>query len=569
MRMFMKRVRHCSSSRPEDGTALLTVIAVMVILSAFVNAALAYAAQTRVLARHGQDFDAALSAAQAGIDDFIRRLNARDDYWLNPDCSTNPALRGNRWPKTNTACYSPQPGWQYINPGDPYGPRFHYDFDASTLGTAQYIVVVSTGAVGNPSSAAGAASRSLRAEIKRSGSTDFVYYTDFEDADPQNKVAYPSPPNSSCIKNHWWEGRSGCAEITFVTGDVLNGRMHTNDTPLVTGQPEFVGLSGFPYSMETSDPACKNATSRNNYASCYRNGGSANPIFDRPPGYVGLLQLPDNSASFSGYPGCQFVGQTRIKFLANGTMQVWSPRTTSSNSSTTATCGGSRPAGVIVPIPDGQVIYARNDPSVAPYRCATGEIGDGLPVANDTVMDSADQYCGQGTVYVEGTVNGRITVAAENDVVVTGDILLAGGPNGDDIVGLVASNSVEVMHPWVCTNYRKGVCQSWSDSPSVTGGYPHRSQSGKLQVYASIQTLQHSFWVQAYDQGSSQGTLYVYGSIAQRYRGAVGTTAGTGYLKSYNYDPRLVVQSPPYFPQWQNATWTVRRLGELPAQYSG
>jgi hypothetical protein len=88
-------------------------------------------------------------------------------------------------------------------------------------------------------------------------------------------------------------------------------------------------------------------------------------------------------------------------------------------------------------------------------------------------------------------------------------------------------------------------------------------------VYASIQTLQHSFWVQSYDQGNKLGTLHVRGSIAQKWRGIVGTggASGTGYLKDYGYDTRLKFVSPPYFPQWTNAVWGAKTTAELKPAY--
>jgi hypothetical protein len=88
-------------------------------------------------------------------------------------------------------------------------------------------------------------------------------------------------------------------------------------------------------------------------------------------------------------------------------------------------------------------------------------------------------------------------------------------------------------------------------------------------IYASIQTLQHSFWVESYDQGTKLGTLHVRGSIAQRWRGIVGTggASGTGYLKDYSYDSRLTFASPPYFPQWTNAVWGAKTTGELAPAY--
>ncbi len=68
--------------------------------------------------------------------------------------------------------------------------------------------------------------------------------------------------------------------------------------------------------------------------------------------------------------------------------------------------------------------------------------------------------CGLGNVYVEGTVKGRVTIAAENNVVVTGDLGIANtalgadtGKDNSDIVGLVAQNSVVVYHPVEVTSW--------------------------------------------------------------------------------------------------------------------
>ena len=76
--------------------------------------------------------------------------------------------------------------------------------------------------------------------------------------------------------------------------------------------------------------------------------------------------------------------------------------------------------------------------------------------------------------------------------------------------------------------------------------------------------------MQSYNVGSFQGQLTVFGSIAQKWRGIVGTggSGGTGYLKSYGYDLRLKFSSPPYFPQWTNAAWGARSTGEIsPIKY--
>ena len=114
---------------------------------------------------------------------------------------------------------------------------------------------------------------------------------------------------------------------------------------------------------------------------------------------------------------------------------------------------------------------------------------------------------------------------------------------------------------------------TWTTTKTYGTSYSNISHAGltdddeNFWIYASIQTLQRSFWVQNYNQGADLGTLSVRGSIAQKWRGAVGTSGGTGFAKDYSYDTRLQFASPPYFPQWTNAAWGSKVTGELPARY--
>ena len=79
----------------------------------------------------------------------------------------------------------------------------------------------------------------------------------------------------------------------------------------------------------------------------------------------------------------------------------------------------------------------------------------------------------------------------------------------------------------------------------------------------------HSFGVQSYQYGAKLGTLKVYGSLAQRFRGPVGTTGspGTGYLKDYNYDSRLRYAPPPYFLDPVRSGWGMKVFGEVAPRY--
>lgn len=58
----------------------------------------------------------------------------------------------------------------------------------------------------------------------------------------------------------------------------------------------------------------------------------------------------------------------------------------------------------------------------------------------------------------------------------------------------------------------------------------------------------------------------VYGAIAQRFRGPVGTgnglTPSTGYRKEYVYNDRLRYREPPYFLDPVQASWRISRSTE-------
>ena len=174
-------------------------------------------------------------------------------------------------------------------------------------------------------------------------------------------------------------------------------------------------------------------------------------------------------------------------------------------------------------------------------------------------------------------MKGRVTIAAANNVIVTSDLLLDGvtppaAASGSSMVGLVAANSVVEYHP-VTRSSSEGVATTRTSGAGTCGSAPGvtpstssgngtgmtckwittetfgsswtnlpftgaTSSSGNRYIYGSIQTLQHSFWVQNYNLGNSLGTLSVRGSIAQRWRGIVGTSSGaTGFLKDYPTTP--------------------------------
>lgn len=603
----------------DSGMAMVLVMGSMVTLMVLVLAGLAYVMQSERFARHDQDYSSAMSAAQAGIDDYVSQLNRDERYYASVDC-TNAALQG---PSTaSNACgwsSSTAVGWQPVSPGDTAAdsPHFHYTVDASKAMTDGTVMVTSTGR-------SKGVYRTIEAAVGKGGSTDFVYYTDFESADPANTISYPSgAPHDTCgrrgnsLARYFWQGRDrNCREITFIENDRLDGRVFSNDAILSNNAQFDLGI-------ESANTGCQRVTAASGtWRECLRPGSTAR--FGKQPQYSSALYLQDNSAEFATHPGCHYYGATRIIFNADSTMTVWSVDSNFRNAvlsvptpeGVVPSCGTpaalASPNGARVPVPDDMVVYVAAAPTSDRRQLYAGEIGgpsgEKLPLGTMEASDlsaprGADSYTydlnmtdgtrrkGEGNLYLQGVLNGRVTVATEQSVIVTGDVVLAGGKNGDDMLGLVATNSVEVMHPRMVTvaaerqgsgknpTWRWGAAhdegEAGSGAYTSDGRWPKRYSDpttgsrnplSGVQIAGSIQTLQHSFYVQRYDVGPKQGTLLVTGSLAQRWRGAVGSGTGpnmTGYEKLYTYDQRLKYSAPPYFPHWANSEWSARYSGEI------
>ncbi|MDO8730251.1 MAG: DUF4900 domain-containing protein [Candidatus Omnitrophota bacterium] len=143
-------------------------------------------------------------------------------------------------------------------------------------------------------------------------------------------------------------------------------------------------------------------------------------------------------------------------------------------------------------------------------------------------------YVQGGNVTLQGTLQGQLTVATDRDVRVAGPVRYATDPtvpnsSSTDLLGIVAGNNVIV----------------------------NQVAYQNMRIDASIMAMNTSFTVQNYNSGSARGTLTVIGGIIQKNRGAVGTLGGSGYLKDYRYDNRLMNTTPPFFPATGNYTTVV------------
>lgn len=158
-----------------------------------------------------------------------------------------------------------------------------------------------------------------------------------------------------------------------------------------------------------------------------------------------------------------------------------------------------------------------------------------------------------GKVIVSGTVRSRVTLAASGDVIIGDNVKQATDPSVgscDDILGIVAGGSIMVADNMLNAPVQRPN-GNWT---------PHVRPVGNTDeyVHAVLLTL-NIFTVQNYNSGETnrencdttvwgRGCLQLTGGIIQQTRGAVGTTAGTGNLKRYAYNPCALSDPPPYFP---------------------
>ncbi|HEY3830848.1 MAG TPA: prepilin-type N-terminal cleavage/methylation domain-containing protein [Acidimicrobiia bacterium] len=536
--------------RRQEGFALIAVMISTTILALLAAGIVAYGVGSMSISRHDENWNAALAAAEAGVDDYVYRLNANGNYWLysaaNPPPDHNQAFAG----------------WQTV-PGGSTVSQFHYTIDTSSLAVNGTLKLTSTGRMNGTM-------RTVYATLRQRSFLDYLYFTDYETEDPALYTGSPftaAQAQVSCAAYAYGSNPrdSNCVNIQFISADTINGPMHTNDAFMVCGNPHFNGATSTSWSGASGLR--------------YRDGcPTSHPVFANPgdPQLAPPLTMPPSDATIksqtnAGAGGCLYTGPTRIKLNSNGTMTVKSPFSKNTNNSSCPLNGNTGP------VPSDGVIFVQNVPSTTtdpnytngcPYSVNGRAHPLGMPITNDITTYG----CRNGDAFVEGTLKGQLTIATDNSVVVTWNLNYASGLNGTDLLGLIANNNVQIYHPVSCTSGTTSSCNLNANFPGETA---RNATFSNPQLYAAVLSVNHGFQVQNWAIGSSLGSLTVDGALSQRYRGPVGTnSSGTilsGYAKAYTYDQRLHYESPPHFldpiaSQWQENTWAeLKNPSGLPA----
>ncbi len=595
--MLTTPTRHGRPGDRESGFALVSVIASMFVLTMLATAGLYYVTGQLPVSRQTQDAAASVAAAQAGLDDFIQHLNSCDTYWTPSTC---PGGRPSYY-VTGQRPTATTPDWQVI-PGTSAG---------TSVGPSsfQYSVVQSPDVSGGNlrvrvSGRTNGETRTITADLSKDSFLKYIYYTDLETFAPDvyrlshkagwatlsySGSSYALPDTTShadeCGIYHY-AGRSGitddllgtktagsgasthlfndvsvCTDINFVGGDTLAGWLHTNDSIKLGGSANFVRIKSTDAveSSWASAPVVAGVTHINPGANLWWDGSYAPGTCAgcMTPSYAGSVVLPPDNQKLVEYAdplrggtGCLYTGPTKITFRSNGTYDVRSPYSKVVNPG----CGtGPFGAGTqTVNGPPNGVIFVQprptlsTDPNYSAGACTPGVVG--YPVASDI---TTTYTCDAGDAFVSGTVKGRLTVGAANNVVIVDDVLYNSGtgPGSTDVLGLIGNNFVQVYHP---------VDASGNNLLPVSS----------LEIDAAILAIKGSFIVQNWAYGTHMGTLSLHGALGQKFRGTVGTvssgscTSGNGYCKDYQYDTRFPLQSPPFFLDPVSARWKKNAVAE-------
>ena len=355
-------------------------------------------------------------------------------------------------------------------------------------------------------------------------------------------------------------------------------------------------------------------------------GSAITPNFSQPPSYAAPVQLPPDNPNLqtdAEADGCLYEGMTYFDFLSNGDVYVYSPGTAAAVAAGTFTLNSGCSANGDVVLSSHPVLYVEQassttgclDSKGSDYTFGglvqsndyyTGEIayaasggalsqwkygnGSGYSPATDTRAFA----CNNGDAWVGGVVSGSATVGAANNVVVYQNLsydnttyTVNSSPpsvtsSGPDVLGLEPTNDVVIYHPVDCPTWDSspgGIDCGTANNNSATNDFSGSCASGQATTWtygssatpadcqvnaidAAILAFNGEYTAENYSFGANMGTLTLFGSVAEAYRGRLaGTSTGSGYGKQYIYDPRLATLTPPSFLppalfSWSEDTWS-------------
>ncbi|PWC06737.1 hypothetical protein [Mycetocola zhujimingii] len=584
----MKRVNALTVRGSETGAALVMVIVIGFVLMVMVATATTVALSSTVKSDTDQNWNGAMAAAYAGVEDYQSKLSNDNSYvkYGNPSApfSSGSVVTLPTGALQNKAFgIGPDGTWASVAGSDGTA-SYRYEVDSSAYGVSGLLRLRSSGRVGE-------SVRTLVVNVKQQGFIDFLYFTEYEMTDP----AQVKKSSERCSVDYAWNRDSQAhpsrCNLRFAADDVISGPVHSNDSLLICGS-EFNGK------VTTSNPNAPHWLKDS--ASCAAPKFNSGLPVQTPK--IGMPATNLEQKKETRYdlgdtvprPGCLYTGPTVITYTSDGKMNVKSPFSTRTQVAgnparagrEAAQCGREAAlkssAGATIAVLAENLIFVQDVPSdpLDPnywantanpgggYSCKSSGTGwsfggNSFPRADETVPWASPSHyqCRKGDVFIQGTLKGKMTVYAENYVYITGDIKYV--DKLKDILGLVGQSAVWVWNPVECTNTNR-------ENECIRGDFFY---GDNRRIDAAILSVGHTFTVQNYtieDGGANagRGTLTVSGAIAQNFRGAVATAAGTGYKKDYKYDDRFRYLAPPKFLSPVSTTYGISQLVEIQAAFA-
>jgi len=382
--------------------------------------------------------------------------------------------------------------------------------------------------------------RTIVATFKNLNFVSYVWYTVYETGDS----SLYGTPEPEC--GHFYGERPACGAFDnyFISEEFVNGPMHTEDHVGICGEPVF-GRN------ENDRIEFGNGKNKKVGEKGY-NGESGCGEAEVKPKFKGKLIPPNETLSIKPPPGDEelehivepankYTGRTEI-ILTGETMTVLSNMKyieATKKFEATETKGVAFPTNGVIYVAGGcEIKYS----PFGPKPSYTG-----------------DSTC--GNVYVHGEYKKSLTIAAQNDVIINGNIttpVSGEKPSTNALLGLIANNFVRIYHPLIGKREQKFRKCGTAENDEV-------NDLKSPTVYAAILALKHSFIIDNFDCGKPNlGPLKVYGALAGLFSNGMtgvfsGKTVLSGYGYNLNYDNRLQVAEPPHFLNPIQAAWYVQR----------
>jgi hypothetical protein len=523
---------------------IATMMAMSVVMLLAVVAVAAVNGDTH-LTQRDLESKQAFEAAKAGVDDYAFHLSSDKSYWAKCTGVPTPNAVNQVGSTTKQRAVPGNTGATYAIELLPSASQSIYKECSTVNPTASMLESGGTlpGSFRIRSTGfSGKAKTSIVATFKPPSFLDFLYFTQLETSDPSS---YGYPPGSDAEKGAfsqceltWQQGRyedpipgtdwnnngtddDYCSKISFASVDTLAGPIHTNDAMAIYGEPTL--------GRESLDMIETSAVS----PGWYPTASGSKPKF-QGTFVTGAPKLtpPESNSKLKEIATGKYniTGESVRICLTGATLKLIKFPTSNSCSA----------AGESLPFPPNGVIYVANGacpPTYSPF----------------TATYFTNPTCGD--VYVSGEYSGQLTIDADNNIIITGNLTKTTSSEG--MLGLIATNFVRVFHNY--PNEKINATTRAIECGSSSG----EERLSDIKITAAILALRHSFVVDHYNCGSPMGDLNLTGAVAQKFRGAVGTgngaTMSTGYAKDYLYDNRLRYLEPPSFINPAPTTWVIGR----------